>query len=406
MALFEDEPLEDLEEDEVNSYLRDPEKGLELVRSILRWRRRQPVGSQVGRLGNIPTLLAGLELDHEAEFYQRLSRLGSRMEEQDKVSLLDGKVVLGVGGRFSAGKSCFINSITNAQLPEEQRETTSISTYVIHAPDEQNVALTTGGGSILLNDKAVQALTHQFFEAYHIGFSRVIQNLAICSPKFRYDNIAILDTPGYNKADTGRLKEVTDAENARQQLSGVDYLIWLVDIENGELKADDEKFIDDLNVHKQQILIVCNKAGTVSKTKAQAVVDNIKSRLENSGKKFYNVIAYDSRDGETIVGEDTLEKFLNMVNTDRQRSRNLKEQLDELKQDISQDIHKQLKILQKQQNVIDRALTDSTDAKGLGALIAAYTSCNRRQRLLNSVEDSLRIAFLNLKVRQGGRANG
>ncbi len=400
MALFENE---ESEEDARNSYLQDPAKGLELVKSILRWQR--PSGGQIRPMGNIPALLAGLELDGETEFYQRLSQLRSRMEEQETVSLLDGKVVLGVGGRFSAGKSCFINSITNAQLPEEQRETTSISTYVIYATEKLNVALTVGGGSILLNDEAMQALTHQFFETYHIGFSRVIQNLAICLPEFRYRNIAILDTPGYNKADTGRLKEASDAENARQQLSCADYLIWLVDIENGELKADDEKFIDSLPV-STPILIVCNKAGTVPPSKAQAVVSNITRRLENSHKDIFGVIAYDSWDSQTVIGGSTLEDFLNMVDRDRQRSRQLHEQINELQKDICRDIEIQLQRLKGQQDIIDKAITDSTDSKGLGALITAYISCNSKQKMLTDAKHSLDVAFLNLKVRQGGKANG
>ena len=135
MALFEDETLElDNQEEffgqQSNSYLRDSVKGLQLVRTILHQQEQKntlhPRTESIRH--KIPALLAGLELEKEAEFYQRLSRLDSRMNEQEKVSLLNGKVVLGIGGRFSAGKSCFINSISNADLPEEQRETTSIST--------------------------------------------------------------------------------------------------------------------------------------------------------------------------------------------------------------------------------------------------------------------------------------
>lgn len=403
MALFEDEPF-DPEEEAGNSYLKDPVKGLELVRTILRRQKDQKSGNKEILRKEIPALLAGLELEAEAEFYQRLSRLSGRIKEQERVALLDGKVVLGVGGRFSAGKSCFINSITNARLPEEQRETTSISTYVIQADTKTNVALTAGGSSIPLDDEAIQALTHEFYSTYHIGFSRVIQNLAICSPEFQYPNIAILDTPGYNKADTGKMKEATDAENARRQLDSVDYLIWLVDIENGELKADDEKFIDSLNV-STPILIVFNKAGTVLPEKAEAVVANTASRLKESGRNIFKVIAYDSWGKKTVVGGDALERFLDMVNRDSKRSRGLGEQLEELSQDICDSIEKQLKKIRIQRDIMDKAITNSRDAKGLGALISAYVACGRQKQALLDAKKSIQSAFKAVNEKRS-RANG
>ena len=120
MALFEEELL-DLDENagkEENSYLKDPVKGLRLVQAILhRQNRNMAASGETGIRSKVSALLAGLELEGEAEFYQRLTRLDSRMKEQERVSLLDGKVVLGIGGRFSSGKSCFINSITDASLP-------------------------------------------------------------------------------------------------------------------------------------------------------------------------------------------------------------------------------------------------------------------------------------------------
>lgn len=232
----------------------------------------------------------------------------------------------------------------------------------------------------------------------------MIQNLAICSPEFQYPNIAILDTPGYNKADTGKMKEATDAENARRQLDSVDYLIWLVDIENGELKADDEKFIDSLNV-STPILIVFNKAGTVLPEKAETVVANTASRLKESGRNIFKVIAYDSWEKETVVGGDALERFLGMVNRDSKRSRGLGEQLEELSQDICDSIEKQLKKIRIQRDIMDKAITNSRDAKGLGALISAYVACGRQKQALLDAKKSIQSAFKAVNEKRS-RANG
>lgn len=384
MALYEDEEF-DPEESfglETNSYLRDPAKGLELVRMLLHQQEHPKRGGAGDRIrSKVPALLAGLDLDGELEIYRRLTHLVQRMKEQERVSLLDGKVVLGVGGRFSAGKSCFINSIADAELPEEQRETTSISTYIIQGKEKRNVALTVGGDSIELDDEAVQALTHQFYATYGIGFSRVIENLAICSPALQYPHIAILDTPGYNKADTGKLKEATDAENARKQLQAVDYLIWLVDIENGELKADDERFIDSLNV-STPVLIVFNKAGIVTQEKAEAIVSNTAQRLQDSGRNVFAVIAYDSWEKRTVVGGDKLAEFMRLVDRDSRRALSLEQQVKRLRSDICAGIDLQVRAIDVQREAAEKSLASARDARDLGALLAEYIACGGRQNAL------------------------
>lgn len=388
MALFEEENLDPEERfgPEENSYLKDPVKGLGLVQKLLRrqgHKKKRPT-FRCDIRSKVPALLADLDLEGELEIYRRITHLDRRIKEQERVSLLDGKVVLGIGGRFSAGKSCFINSIANAELPEEQRETTSISTYVVQGDQKRNVALTSGGGSIELDDEAVRALTHQFYATYHIGFFRVIENLAICSPTFRYPNIAILDTPGYNKADIRKIKESTDMENARKQLQSVDYLIWLVDIENGELKADDERFIDSLNV-STPVLIIFNKAGTVLPEKAEAIVSNTARRLKEDGRNVFAVIAYDSWEKRTVVGGDKLAEFMRLVDQDDQRALSLERQLERLRGDICAGIDRQAQAVEAQRKTMEDSITAAKDARSLGALLAEYISCgNQKDALLHA----------------------
>lgn len=381
--LLEDEGISSDAED-ANPYLKDPDKGLALIRLLLE--KASPSQSSAPSV-TIPEdvfpLLSWLNLKHEAEIYQQLVKINARLKEQHALEFLDGKVVLGVGGRFSAGKSCFINSITNAELPENQRETTSIATYVVQGSQKENIAHTIGGGQIVLEDEAVQALTHQFYDTYHIGFSRVIRELVITSPSFRYPNIAILDTPGYNKADSGKMKEATDAENARQQLQAVDYLIWLVDIENGELKADDEKFIDTLKLTNPG-LIVFNKAGIVTQQKAKAIVESTAARLSANGKTNYSVIAYDSMRGETIVGAGTLESFLNMVNENSRACRSVRDQLQQIREEVNDGANRQIQAVSrrivKAEEFIENA--SGLDMGSLRALIGEYIlSQSRREGL-------------------------
>ena len=54
------------------------------------------------------------------------------------------------------------------------------------------------------------------------------------------ENIALLDTPGYTKYDDESDSKlvISDRQKAYEQLKASDYLIWLVDIENGGLTEE------------------------------------------------------------------------------------------------------------------------------------------------------------------------
>lgn len=385
---FEAEPYKEDEVDDSDIYLKNPAKSLELLRMFL---DRPTEERKIRADKDIPTkvfsVLAGLDLERGLEYYQRVVQISNKLKEMDKLEFLDGKVILGVGGRFSAGKSCFINSITKVELPEDQRETTAIATYVVRDSRKQNIAYTVSGNCIALEDAAVKALTHQFYNTYHIGFSRVIKELVICSPEFRYENIALIDTPGYDKADSGKIQESKDVENAKRQLQAVDYLIWMVDIDNGELRDEDQKFIENLHLPESRLLIVFNKAGLVPPDKARAVIENVRARLEDSQLKqtLYGVIAYDSRSEETIVGGNMLEQFLSQVNQDSLTHLSVYDQFAQLGKEIVQDIKEQVQKEKDKIEQMENAIVDAVDTGRIQSLInECVHSRGRKQNLLEA----------------------
>ena len=173
MALFEDEFIEEILEtnEESNKYLNNVNEGFKLIQKVL-----SASGDKVeefalsNMLNEIFMVLAKLNLNDELEIYNKLRLVESKQKEILRTDGLKGKKILGVGGKFSSGKSCFINSITNAELPEGQRPTTSIATYIVNSDVKRNVALTRKSAYIELEDQALDALTHEFFKKYKIGF--------------------------------------------------------------------------------------------------------------------------------------------------------------------------------------------------------------------------------------------
>ena len=190
----------------------------------------------------------------------RLKKLSDKLLAAKQIQALNNKTVVGLGGRFSSGKSSFINSCLkeNAEtvlLPENQNPTTSIPTYVVSGPRNGIQAYLQDGWIVPLQPSAMQAMTHDFYETYQIGFARFVRSLIVYTnayPEEISQHVALLDTPGYNKADAETRDSISDARITAKQLKSVDYLIWLVHIDNGTVSAADLEFLRQLHPEHPQ----------------------------------------------------------------------------------------------------------------------------------------------------------
>ncbi len=394
--LFEDEPIEEIEnllKRNGNIYLDDPERGIDLIKKMMLRRQEKKIRFKVDDLINnqIFPILAELELENELEIYKTLTKISNKMKEQQKIELLEGKKVLGIGGQFSAGKSCFINSITNANLPEGQRPTTSIATYIVNAEAKKNIAISVYDNVIDLDDEAMSAITHQFFETYQIGFSRLIKNLVVHTPNFTYPNIAVLDTPGYTKADSSKQDDKKDRGIAREQLNTVDYLIWLIDPEKGGgIDKSDLEFISSLNV-ESEILVVITKASLKTEDDLKKLIHSAKETLQtSSNKKIYDVIAYDSFNKETIIGEGVLQQFLQKINDINNDSQKITEQIRDIRKQLECQISNQSKKFNDRIKKLDKILFQTSNIEHISALVREYSRC--KSMLISLDRDKKKIS--------------
>lgn len=386
LALFKDMTDEEinqvLQEHDKNKYLDDPAQGVSLIRDMLRRQEKAAVLDEFDQIVNddIFPILAELQLHNELEIYQALMKISNQIREQKKIHILEGKKVLGVGGKFSAGKSSFINAITNSKLPEGQRPTTSIATYIVNAPEAKNVAISMSDDEMLLDDMALEALTHQFYETYQIGFSKLIQNLVVYTPDFVYPNIAILDTPGYSKSDDSKNESNSDAELARNQLRAVDYLIWLVDSTQGVVTDKDLDFLNSLNV-AAPILVVFTKADTETPENLERKIAQARISLQTVNKTIFDIIAYDSRDKITVIGEGRLEEYLNIINGDSSVDEKNDVILERYKADLTDQLKNQVQEYIESISEYEKMMKNIGDIQHRTAFINDYQQkkilCNR-----------------------------
>lgn len=291
------EELEISEEELGNKYLLDKEEAMSLVSKILAFNKednnlKRGIFKLDGLIEeDLLKVIGSTTID--IELYSKLKKIKNKLYELNMIKLLEKKSIIGIGGMFSSGKSKFINSVIEEEiLPENQLPTTSIPTYIKQG-EERLSAYTFNNLKIDLDKEAVNAISHIFYDEYKISFTKFIKSIVIESENYKYDNIVILDTPGYTKSDSHKKQDNTDEQLAREHLKTADYLIWLMDIENGIIVENDLNFIRSLNI-KRPVLFVFNKADKKCKSDIKKILSATDEILKNTEINVFAVTAYSS----------------------------------------------------------------------------------------------------------------
>lgn len=396
--------ISEIDNEKLNPYLTDKEKGFDLITTLLphrhQWNEQEKVAHTLNYLLNndLKNLLNFLNNIDSNEISNKLQKIGNQLIEYKKIRMLKGKSIIGIGGAFSAGKSAFINSILKEEgkdilLPENQTPTTSISTYVLNGKDDI-LACKKDGSILSLDISAMQAMTHEFYEKYSIGFSRFVQNLAISTARFPdnlNERIVFLDTPGYSKSDDNTIENLQDANTAKNYLNTVDFLIWLVSAENGTIQTGDIDFLRELNLDTP-ILIVFNKADKISKESCQDIIILAKQLLKDKINLF-EVTAYSAREKQEYFGTNHIQKFLEMASKKSEQKQNIDDILLNILDNIKKFFNKEVNILFEEQKELGDNIFRAEDFLSLNSLVEQYCSISIRLKRIKKAY----IDFINLQ---------
>lgn len=391
---FLDDVLEtaDTEPEKINPYLDDPKKGMELIAKLLPGNQKKTSSDKVaGRLDYMldNEILSTLKDvgKNTISLSRQLTKLSDKIMEYKKLRLLSGKSIVAIVGRFSAGKSGFINSLLGTMdnriiLPEDQNPTTSIPTYIAGG-DKEIIQAYSGGRSINLDMEAMQAMTHRFFEEYKIGFSRFIGNLVIHTPNFpakQKKRIVFLDTPGYNKADIDTRENMTDEYLAEQQVRAADFLILLVTIDDGIVDKDID-FIRRVSI-ENPVLVVVNKADRKPESDCRAIVENARRILRDRGINTFGITAYSSYEGKEYLGNNLVAQFLDFASKNAVGSHDIETELKNLTGTIDNDFNREIESTKNRRRELGDSIYKAMDILAIKSLVHIYSRvCQKYGRL-------------------------
>lgn len=313
--------------EEGNRYLNHPVLGLELVSQLV------TVGENCSAAHKkLTELVALVEEDFlpltEDDFntagaraYRDLRRVCTDLEALIQFPEIERHYTVAVGGMFSSGKSRFLNSLLECDLlPTDTNPTTSIPTYLTHGEEDTITALNRFHQSIPINEQGLQAICHAFHDRFNVSFSHILRLIHVRRKKMKYPRITFLDTPGYSKSDSLEKAGNVDEHIAREHLRQADFLIWLVDIQNGTIPQDDFFFIRSLDF-KRPILFVLNKADKKTDSEIEQTLLAARKDLSRAGDiKVYGVTAYSASLGREYGDQGCLKQFLHDVSEQKSGS--------------------------------------------------------------------------------------
>lgn len=389
MGFLDDEELIDDEFDtsdivpEINAeytqLINDPDMSVDLLAKVLGTHKGNKVNLIKKKINSLFDIFSDITLKDELSIYNSIISLCDKMEQIERNKALQGKAVIGIGGQFSAGKSYFINKISGigTTLVTDQKPTTAIPTYIVRADTEKYVINTVDGGSIKTNCTEVQALTHDFDMKYGFGFSDYVESIFIGSPMFSlFENIALLDTPGYSKNEqTNGRNEVTDVKKAYEQLKSCDFLIWVAKMVPG-ITDDDIDFIKSLEINRP-ILFVLNQADLeMLQSNRVKCLEHTIEQINMSGLPCAGVTLYSAETGKEYTSQPEIQPFFEMVSKFSSSKENILKQFDDLLNRLQDSFDIYEKNSKKTVDTLRKFVTDSENINAIRTIADMWNDLN------------------------------
>ncbi|MDD2882847.1 MAG: SUMF1/EgtB/PvdO family nonheme iron enzyme [Rhodoferax sp.] len=233
--------------------------------------------------------------DDFADIYFALEQELERFREFCAYPALAQKFVVAFGGSFSAGKSSLINTLLGQRLlVTEVDPTTSLPTYVLKGDADAVHALNLFGHRMDLGTDDFLSLTHDEVQLYGSNISRLLRTAIMTRADFPWNNLAIIDTPGYTKHEDQTQGARTDEHIARTQLNAAQAIVWVIDARQGVITEDDLKFLASLQPDIPRLIAV-SRADQKPAQDVASIVATIKRTLTERNVAFVDVLPVSAR---------------------------------------------------------------------------------------------------------------
>jgi len=274
----------------------DPQRLFELLRRTLSAEQALPLQSreleQLSRvmaelaeaLASVHQQAVAFELDSADELAALCQSFASLhpdfLSHARQKAICYGSPILGFCGGFSAGKSTFLNLLINRRedepLPTKATRDTALPVFLVPSTASQ-LWIENHRGSAFLNatPRDLYLFRHSEEQSFE-PWSYLVKHLYLFSASFDPSQVVYLDLPGH----TAGAEDLQLSLNAARQC---DAIVYLIDVNQGDLKPTDIEFLNQLTGLHPPVLVLLTKCDEAPPSKHAAVQKQVTATLDAQG---------------------------------------------------------------------------------------------------------------------------
>lgn len=317
------------------------------------------------------------------DILEKIGDIAYHVELLNEAPELHTKTLIAVAGGFSTGKSTFISSLMpndSKLLAVGVQPVTAIPTYVMNGDELKIHGHNFRGADIDLSKDHYKLLTHEFIRELGFNLTEIMPHVIVRSrlcinnngDEQDLENLALIDTPGYNPAHSDAAHTDADMQTAGAVLREADAIIWLVALDHqGTIPESDIEFLQKTlseleKEEEKQLYIVLNKVDLKNPSQQEAILDEVEERLNDYNIHFSGICAYSSlKKQEYKFRRTSFFEFLSNKNLKTAASQNINKDFRQLFAKISRNLDKSNKNIQAIENILHEALHDTYEISTL-----------------------------------------
>lgn len=218
---------------------------------------------------------------------QRIRALCEDCEKHISESGKNERLCIAVAGKFSCGKSQFINSLTGYDLaPVDAMRTTCCKTTFTGDPDSKRIRVveTATGKEISQAEYRERAAKQSASE----------NDFTVYLPGPDWKDVELVDTPGFDppEGESEASGDTTDERISRDAVSKADVVFFLLDMNSGTLAADSKDYLAEISKTNPHLYLVLNKADAKPPKARQAIMDSVIAICQEHNIGYEGVMPY------------------------------------------------------------------------------------------------------------------
>lgn len=196
------------------------------------------------------------------------------------LDLSERKLRIAVAGKYSCGKSQFVNSLVGKEIASvDSGRATCCKTIFTGDTAVNEVVISDSTGRTCSRDEYVRRSAKG-------SASREVFTVRL--PDADWRDFEVIDTPGYDSTEKG------DQQISEEAVADADVVFFLFDMNDGTIPKDSIEYLKKSVSANQLVYLVANKADLKSEGARRTIMKSVSSECDRNELKYESILPYSS----------------------------------------------------------------------------------------------------------------